>query len=91
MSLLIELPQYQHISANVTVRALKIAAIIPNPRGIELHFENARFAPIQVSNQWDRFWAPEPGGFYGHDETGEQVYLHAESIQDYYTMIEVGA
>lgn len=90
-SLLIQLPLYQHISANRQVRALKIAAVIPNPRGIELHFENTRYTPIQVSNRWALDWAPEATGYYGQAENGEPFYLEASAFEHAYTMIEVGA
>jgi hypothetical protein len=91
-SLLIHLPLYQHISVgHRQVRALKVAAVIPNPRGIELHFENTRYAPIQVSNRWNIDWAPEPGGYYGHAQNGEPFYMSADGFNENYTMIEVGA
>lgn len=90
-SLLIHLPLYQHISAGRQVRALKIAAVIPNPRGIELHFENTRYTPIQVSNRWHIDWAPEAGGYYGQAENGEPFYLEQSAFEHAYTMVEVGA
>lgn len=91
-SLLIQLPLYQHVSiGHRQVRALKIAAVIPNPRGFELHFENTRFAPIQVSNRWHIDWAPAPGCYYGHAENGEPFCHAAEFFDPLYTMVEVGA
>lgn len=89
--LLIQLPLYQHRRVERTIRALRIAAVIPNPRGIELHFENTRYAPIQVSNRWNIDWAPEEGGYYGHAENGEPFYLDKVAFDDGYTMVEVGA
>lgn len=90
-SLLIHLPLYQHIAASRSVRALKIAHVIPNPRGVELHFENTRYAPIQVPNQWAIDWAPEATGYYGHAVNGEDFYLDGDAFERNYTMIEVGA
>jgi hypothetical protein len=91
MSLLIHLPLYQHINARRQVRALKIAHVIPNPRGVELHSENTRFVPIQVPTEWAEEWAPEPGGYYGHNQNGEPFYLEQSAFEHAYTMIEVGA
>lgn len=89
--LLIHLPLYQHVSAERQVRALKVAAVIPNPRGIELHFQNTRYAPVQVSNRWANDWTPAQGGYYGHAENGEPFYHTAEFFDSLYTMVEVGA
>lgn len=91
-SLLINLPLYQHIRVPRQVRALKIAAVIPNPRGIELHFDNTRFTPIQVSNRWAIDWAPAVGGYYGQTEkNGEPFTMDGPAFEGAYTMIEVGA
>lgn len=81
MSLLIELPLYKH---RRPYRGLKIAAIIPNPRGIELHFENQRYTPIQVPSEWVGHWAAEVGGYYCHTSTGEEVYFRAATFEANY-------
>lgn len=44
-----DLPRYQCIK---TVSALRIKAVIPNPRGYELHFEDERYAPHEVASWW---------------------------------------
>lgn len=44
-----QLPRYQ---CHKQVSALKIKAVIPNPRGFELHFEDERFAPHEVPASW---------------------------------------
>lgn len=78
MSLLIELPQYwrmQHAGA------LRIAAIIPNPRGVELHFENTRYAPIQVSLQWVSIHVPEPGAYFVVMEDGRDGCMGADRFE----------
>lgn len=95
-SLLIELPLYQHISKPMQVRALKIAAVIQNPRGFELHFENTRYVPIQVSGRWYTDWEPDRGGYYAHGYyadagNGEPLYLSALDFEPLYTLIEVGS
>lgn len=90
-SLLIELPLYQHIRRNFQTRALKIAHVIPNPRGVELHFENQRYAPIQVSNGWAIEWGPQAGSYYLHAQNGEPMLLSGEYFESKYTLIEVGA
>lgn len=41
------LPTYIERTAPRRVQALKIKAVIPNPRGYELHFEDERFCPTQ--------------------------------------------
>lgn len=43
------LPTYQ---CHKRVQALCIKAVIENPRGYELHFEDERFAPMQVDAAW---------------------------------------
>lgn len=82
MSLLRELPRYR---CTHTPGALKIATTIPNPRGVELHFEDTRFAPIQVDAAWYDAHKVEVGGYfmaYGNGVVGympriafEQTYL----------------
>lgn len=82
MSLLIELPQYQRTQK---AGALRIAAIIPNPRGVELHFENTRYAPIQVGMNWVSLNMPEAGGYFVVFEDGFDGYRPAAQFDAEYT------
>lgn len=43
------IPTYQ---CHKRVQALKIKAMVPNPRGYELHFEDERFVPMLVDASW---------------------------------------
>lgn len=45
------LPQYD---CHKRVGALKIALVLPNPRGIELHFTDESVVPFQMSDEWDK-------------------------------------
>lgn len=78
MSLLIELPQYWRVQR---LGALRIAAVIPNPRGVELHFENTRYAPIQVSLQWVGIHIPEPGAYFVVMEDGRDGCMSAARFE----------
>lgn len=87
MSLLIELPKYwclQHVGA------LRIATIIPNPRGVELHFENTRYAPIQVSLQWVATHVPEPGAYFVVMEDGRDGCMSADRFESEYAELVLG-
>lgn len=74
MSLLIDLPQYQRPQR---LGALRIMAIIPNPRGIELHFENQRYVPIQVSLFWIAEHMPVVGGYFIVKDDGRDGFMLA--------------
>jgi hypothetical protein len=84
MSLLIELPQYQRAQK---VGALRIAHIIPNPRGVELHFDNTRYAPIQVSLQWVTIHIPEVGAYFVVMEDGRDGCMSAERFDAEFTAV----
>ena len=45
------------------VQALKIKAVIPNPRGFELHFEDERFCPVEVMADWMMQILPSDKGY----------------------------
>lgn len=87
MSLLIELPQYQRAQK---LGALRIAAVIPNPRGVELHFDNTRYAPIQVSLQWVAIHIPEPGTYFVVMEDGRDGCMSADVFESECTAVEAG-
>lgn len=84
MSLLIELPQYQRAQK---VGALRIAHIIPNPRGVELHFDDQRYAPIQVSLSWIARHAPEVGGYFMVREDGFEAFCPEAQFSGEYTAV----
>lgn len=85
MSLTRELPRYQ---CHKQVQALKIKHVIDNPRGFELHFEDERFAPIQVSGPWACKHAPEAGGYFVVYPDGYQSYSPGDAFEAGYTLIE---
>lgn len=58
VSVTIELPRYRS-----EVSALKVAQVVPSPRGYLLGFEDQRFAPHEVSQEWHDEWLPEPGDY----------------------------
>lgn len=81
---LIELPRYR---CHKEVRALKIKAVIPNPRGFELHFDDERFVPIEVSNEWVVKHNPYALGYFVVYEDGYQSYSPAHAFECGYTLI----
>lgn len=85
MSLTRELPRYQ---CHKQVQALKIKLRIPNPRGVELHFEDERFAPHQVDAVWFDKHKVEAGGYLVVYPDGYQSYSPAEAFEAGYTLIE---
>ena len=54
------LPRY---ACRKEVGALKIQHVIPNPRGVELHFEDTTFVPFQLGLTWAATNDPKPGWF----------------------------
>lgn len=61
------IPTYQ---CHKRVQALRIKAVVQNPRGFELHFEDERFVPMQVDDAWVYAKGAEAGGYvvwYGPD------------------------
>lgn len=94
MSNVIEIPRYQ---CHKQVQALKIKLVIENPRGIELHFEDERYAPIQMSAAWAAFHAEtgkdkaDPtGGYIVWYEDGYTSWSPAEAFEQGYSLIEAG-
>lgn len=80
-----QLPRYR---CHKEVSALKIADIVPNPRGYELHFEDQRFAPHQVSEEWvGKHW-PQPGWYFVVYEDGYQSCSPAQAFESGYALIE---
>lgn len=88
MSFMIELPRYQ---CHKEVWALKIKHIIQNPRGFELHFENERYCPVEVSRDWLLKHEPDVGGYFVVYEDGYRSYSPAAAFEAGYTLIDSSA
>ena len=82
-----EIPTYQ---CHKQVQALKIAHLLANPRGIELHFEDERFAPIEVTARWVDLHKPEAGGYFVIYENGVRSHSQADAFDASYTLISGG-
>lgn len=82
MSFTIPLPTYER---REQVQALKIAAVVPNPRGYELHFEDQRFCPIQVSSSPG--WSPPSVGTYFVIDGDETSIMSAAAFEAGYTLV----
>ena len=88
MSLLRELPRYSDNKlAGIEIHALKIKHVIDNPRGFELHFEDERFAPHQVSNDWMTQHAAECGGYIAFESDGNGSYWEAEAFESVFEAV----
>ncbi len=84
MSFTRELPLYQ---CHKQVRALKIAHLVANPRGVELHFEDQRYAPMQFPAQWIDQHKVEAGGYFVWYEDGYKSFSPAGAFEAGYTLI----
>ncbi len=94
MSNVIEIPRYQN---NKPVQALKIKQVIENPRGVELHFENERYCPIQMTAEWALKYVPVSqrpalmaGGYVVWHQSGPATWISGESFEQEYSLIEPG-
>lgn len=91
MSNIIEIPRYQ---SHKQVQALKIKLAIMNPRGVELHFENERFCPIQMPVEFARKHTDGQGvqalagGYVVWYEDGYTSWSPAEAFEGGYTLIQ---
>lgn len=88
MSLTRELPKYQ---CHKVVQALKIAHLLATPSGVELHFEDQRFAPHLVTAVWVDQRRPEAGGYFVVYDGAYESYSPASSFEAGYTLIPGGA
>lgn len=77
-----QFPRYQ---CHKQVGALKIRAIIQNPRGFELHFDDDRFVPIQVGADWCVLHNPDPGGYFVAYDDGYTSYSPADAFEAGYS------
>ena len=92
MSFLRQLPRYQ---CHKQVSALKIRAVVPNPRGFELHFCDERFAPHEVPSPWVGKHSPDicgdadalVGGYLVVHEDGHQSWSPAAAFEPGYTLL----
>lgn len=92
-SFLRQLPRYQ---CHKQVSALKIKAVIPNPRGFELHFEDERFAPHEVSASWVAKHRTGPidsfellaGGYLVAYDDGYLSWSPAGAFESGYTLVD---
>lgn len=84
MSFLINLPRYQ---CHKQVSALQIKHCIPNPRGVELHFADERYVPMQMTDEWMKKTGAEPGGYFVWYDDGYQSYSPAQAFEAGYTRI----
>lgn len=91
MSNIIEIPRYQ---SHKQVQALKIKLAIMNPRGVELHFENERFCPIQMPLEFARKHTDGQGvqalagGYVVWYKDGYTSWSPAEAFEGGYTLIQ---
>lgn len=88
MSLTRELPRYQ--GAAGTVHALKIESLLENPRGIELHFEDKGFCPMQFPALWIETRQVEAGGYFVWDRYGDKSFVPGAEFEAAYTLIGGG-
>lgn len=79
--ILIELPRYQ---CHKKVSALKIANVVPSPRGMLIGFDDQRYAPHEVSEDWYYKHDPEVGGYFVVYEDGYQSYSPAAAFEGGY-------
>lgn len=84
LSLTRELPRYQ---SNRTCQALKIAHLLATPSGIELHFEDQRFAPHLMDAVWVDAHKVESGGYLVVSEIGYPTFAAAATFEDCYSIM----
>lgn len=93
MAHVIQIPRYQ---CHKQVQALKIKLAIMNPRGVELHFEDERFCPIQMPLEFARKHTDGQGtqalagGYVVWYEDGYASWSPAEAFEQGYSLIEAG-
>lgn len=72
------LPWWRVIVGGAHVGALRIKLLVPNPRGVELHFEDERFAPIEVPSVPDSGMA---GDYLVANEDGSLLLVGRDVFQ----------
>ena len=78
------LPRYQ---CHKQVSALKIRAVLRNPRGYELHFEDDRFCPTEVPIDWFAKHYPMAGGYFVVYDDGYCSYSPSAAFEAGYTLL----
>ena len=82
----IEMPRYR---CHKEVWALKIAEVtVPTGSGgVELVFEDSRYAPLYLPRTWEERHRPMAGGYYVVYKDGYTSYSPAEAFEDGYTKV----
>lgn len=84
----LQIPTYQ---CHKRVQALKINAIWPSPRGMLLGFEDQRFAPHEVHQDWYLKHDPVEGGYLVIYEDGYMSFSPAAAFEAGYTLADGGS
>lgn len=79
------IPLYQ---SHKTVGALQILSVLPNPRGIELHFYDTSFVPVQMPTEWDEKHSPFSGGYLVSYEDGYLSFSPPQAFESGYARID---
>ena len=82
-SFTLPIPTYQ---CHKRVQALKIKAVVPNPRGYELHFEDERFCPVEFAVKGIAFY-PEAGRYLVIPEGRPPTCMDAAAFEAGYTLV----
>lgn len=75
-----ELPRYASIEK---IHALQVSAIIPNPRGQEVHFTDMNYAPVLLGN-WVLFMDIEQGDYAVFRASGKVEFMSPEAFKATY-------
>lgn len=79
------LPLYQ---SHKVVGALQVSSVIPNPRGVELHFYDTSFVPVQMPTEWDEKHSPFAGGYLVSYADGYLSFSPPQAFETGYKRIE---
>lgn len=91
MSFLVALPRYRPISGEPgEIYALKVAQVIENPRGYELHFEDRRFVPLQVSTDWVGDATSAVGNYWVMLPDGTETIVQASLLEATFVLSDTG-
>lgn len=78
------LPMYR---CHKEVAALKIAHVVPNPRGFELHFTDESYAPVEMSEGWMSRHRAQAGGYLVVYEDGYKSWSPEKAFEAGYSRI----
>lgn len=80
-----EMPRYR---SNKEVWGLKIAAVIYEPDGCELHFEEREgVPPMRMSEYYAARHSPKAGGYWVRHQDGSQSWSPAEEFESDYARV----